>query len=51
MVNVHNFTGSNGVVFMCNKVKYVRAAIALQEPSRLLQHLFYFISLHIKPDL
>ena len=28
---------------MCNKITQVRAAIALQEPSRLLQHLFYFI--------
>ena len=28
--------------FMCNKTKQMRAAIVLQEPARLLQHLFYF---------
>jgi len=30
--------------FMCNKIKQVCAAIVLQEPARLLQHLFYFIA-------
>jgi len=29
---------------MCNKMKYLHAAIDLQEPARLLQHLFYFIA-------
>jgi len=29
---------------MCNKIKYACAAIVLQEPARLLQHLFYFIA-------
>ena len=29
---------------MCNKIKLGRAAIALQETSRLLQHLFYFVA-------
>ena len=28
----------------CNKIKQVCAAIALQEPAKLLQHLFYFIA-------
>ena len=34
---------------MCNKIKLMRAAVALQEPSILSQRLFYFILLHIKP--
>jgi len=34
-----------------NEIKYVCAAIALQEPSRLLQHLLCFILLYVKPDL
>jgi len=29
---------------MCNKIKEVRVAIALQKPARLLPHLFYFIA-------
>jgi len=29
---------------MCDKLSQVRAAIALQTPARLLQHLFYFIA-------
>jgi len=29
---------------MCYKIKYRRAAVALQEPAKLLHHLFYFIA-------
>jgi len=35
--------------FLCNKIKYQRAAITLQEPARLLQHLFDFIKMFISP--
>jgi len=34
---------------MCNKIKQVRAAMALQEPAKLLQHFCYFIAHETKP--
>jgi len=34
---------------MCNKITQICAAIALQEPARLLQHLFHFIAHETTP--